>query len=119
MRLKIMIRLDETQIDSLENVKDRKELCEKIYSYLFTNQESFKAYPVDYTLLKPKIYASFDLLVSLLLTDNEVISQLIVWDTIIRKDMLQDEEVQKFIYGSNIRAKDLLSVLEYDELRSH
>lgn len=114
-----MIKLDQTQIDSLENVKDRKEICEKIYSYLFANKDSFKEYLVDYTFLKAKIYSSFDLLISLLLTDNEVISQLIVWDVIIRKDILHDKKTQKFIYSSNTRAKDLLAVLEFYELRSN
>ncbi|OTG88412.1 hypothetical protein B9T31_02050 [Acinetobacter sp. ANC 4558] len=114
-----MMKLDQTQIDSLESVKDRKELCEKIYSYILANKESFKEYRVDYAYLNSEIYSSFDLLISLLLTDNEVISQLIVWDVIIRKDILQDKEIQKLIYGSNIRAKDLLAVLEFNELRDN
>lgn len=80
-----MIKLDKNQIDSLEKVQDKEELCEKIYSYLIDNKESFKEYQINYDQLKPEIYASFDLLVSLLLTDNEVISQLIVWNTIIKK----------------------------------
>lgn len=114
-----MIKLDNNQIDSLERVKDREELCEKIYNYLLDHQSSFKEYQVHYEQLKPEIYASFDLLISLLLTDNEVISQLIVWNTIMRKDVLQDPHVQKFIYGSNIRGKDLLSSLEFYELRGN
>lgn len=114
-----MIKLDNNQIDSLERVKDRAELCEKIYNYLLDHQASFKEYQVNYEQLKPEIYASFDLLISLLLTDNEVISQLIVWNTIMRKDVLQDPHVQKFIYASNIRGKDLLSSLEFYELRGN
>lgn len=80
-----MIKLDKNQIDSLEKVQDREELCEKIYLYLVDKKESFKAYSVNYEQLKSKIYKSFDLLVSLLITDNEVISQLIVWNTIMKK----------------------------------
>lgn len=114
-----MIKLDKNQIDSLEKVKDREELCEKIYLYLVNNKESFKAYSVNYDQLKPEIYKSFDLLVSLLLTDNEVITQLIVWNTIMKKDVLQDTGIQNFIYGSNLRGKDLLSTLEYYELRDY
>lgn len=112
-----MIKLDKNQIDSLEKVHDRKDLCEKIYKYLVENKDSFKAYPVDYDELKPEIYKSFDLLVSLLLTDNEVICQLIVWNTIMRKGVLNDPGIQSFIKGSNARGKDLLATLEYYELR--
>lgn len=114
-----MIKLDKNQIDSLEKVKDREELCEKIYQYLVDKKESFRAYPVNYEQLKPEIYKSFDLLVSLLLTDNEVISQLIVWNTIMRKGVLEDPKMQDFLYGSNIRGKDLLSTLEFYELRDN
>jgi len=114
-----MIKLDKNQIDSLEKVQDKEELCEKIYSYLIDNKESFKEYQINYDQLKPEIYASFDLLVSLLLTDNEVISQLIVWNTIIKKGVLHNNGTQKFIYGSNLRGKDLLSTLEFYELRSN
>lgn len=112
-----MIKLDRNQIESLEKVQDRQDLCEKIYSYLLEHKTSFSAYQVNYEQLKTDIYASFDLLVSLLLTDNEVISQLIVWNTIIRKDVLKDPKIQDFIYGSNARGKDLLSTLEYYELK--
>ncbi|HCA5286827.1 hypothetical protein OHV99_18145 [Acinetobacter baumannii] len=112
-----MIKLDKNQIDSLEKVKDREELCEKIYQYLVEKKDSFKAYQVNYDQLKPEIYKSFDLLVSLLLTDNEVICQLIVWNTIMRKDVLNDSGIQAFIKGSNLRGKDLLATLEYYELR--
>lgn len=112
-----MLKLNKNQIDSLEKVKNREELCEKIYNYLLDNKQSFLEYQVNYEKLKPAIYESFDLLISLLLTDNEVISQFIVWNTIIRKDLLQDLDVQKFIYGSNLRGKDLLSTLEFHELR--
>ncbi|WP_111886110.1 hypothetical protein [Acinetobacter sp. CFCC 11171] len=111
-----MLKLNKNQIDSLEKVKNREELCEKIYNYLLDNKQSFLEYQINYNLLKQEIYASFDLLISLLLTDNEVISQLIVWNTIIRKNLLQDLDVQKFIYGSNLRGKDLLSTLEFHEL---
>jgi hypothetical protein len=114
-----MIKLDKNQIDSLEKVKDREELCEKIYQYLVAKKDSFRAYSVNYDQLKPEIYKSFDLLVSLLLTDNEVISQLIVWNTIMKKDVLQDTGIQSFIYGSNARGKDLLSTLEFYELKGN
>ncbi|EPJ3660166.1 hypothetical protein [Acinetobacter baumannii] len=114
-----MIKLDKNQIDSLEKVQDREELCEKIYLYLVDKKESFKAYSVNYEKLKSKIYKSFDLLVSLLITDNEVISQLIVWNTIMKKDVLQNTGIQNFIYGSNLRGKDLLSTLEFYELRDN
>ena len=80
-----MLKLNKNQIDSLEKVKDREDLCEKIYNYTLDNKESFLEYQVNYSLLKQEIYTSFDLLISLLLTDNEVISQLIVWNTILRK----------------------------------
>lgn len=112
-----MLKLNKNQIDSLEKVKNSEELCEKNYNYLLDNKHSFLEYQVNYEKLKLAIYESFDLLISLLLTDNEVISQLIVWNTIIRKDLLQDLDVQKFIYGSNLRGKDLLSTLEFHELR--
>ncbi|MEJ7938226.1 hypothetical protein WKH77_10575 [Acinetobacter baumannii] len=112
-----MIKLDKNQIDSLEKVKDREELCEKIYLYLLDNKDSFKAYSVNYEQLKPEIYKSFDLLVSLLITDNEVISQLIVWNTIMRKNILDDSGFQSFIKGSNARGKDLIATLEFYELR--
>lgn len=114
-----MIKLDKNQIDSLEKVKDREELCEKIYQYLVEKKDSFKAYQVNYDQLKPEIYQSFDLLVSLLLTDNEVICQLIVWNTIMRKGVLNDPGIQNFIYGSNARGKDLLSTLEFYELKGN
>lgn len=114
-----MIKLDKNQIDSLEKVKDREELCEKIYQYLVDKKDSFRAYPVNYEQLKPEIYKSFDLLVSLLLTDNEVICQLIVWNTIMRKGVLEDPRMQDFLYGSNIRGKDLLSALEFYELKDN
>ncbi|MFW1918146.1 hypothetical protein [Acinetobacter baumannii] len=114
-----MIKLDKNQIDSLEKVQDREELCEKIYLYLVDKKESFKAYSVNYEQLKSKIYKSFDLLVSLLITDNEVISQLIVWNTIMKKEVLQNTGIQNFIYGSNLRGKDLLSTLEFYELRDN
>lgn len=113
-----MLKLDQKQIESLENVLDREELCEKIHTYVLNNKEAFREYPINYSELETSIYASFDLLVSLLLTDNEVISQLIVWDNILKKDILQNSEIQQFINGSNLRAKDLLSVLEFDELRN-
>lgn len=112
-----MIKLDKNQIDSLEKVKDREELCEKIYQYLVDKKDSFRAYQVNFDQLKPEIYKSFDLLVSLLLTDNEVICQLIVWNTIMRKGVLNDPGIQSFIKGSNARGKDLLATLEYYELR--
>ncbi|CAI3125765.1 hypothetical protein MWMV18_MWMV18_00584 [Acinetobacter calcoaceticus] len=112
-----MIKLDKNQIDSLEKVKDREELCEKIYQYLVDKKESFRAYPVNYEQLKPEIYKSFDLLVSLLLTDNEVICQLIVWNTIMRKGVLDDPGIQNFVKGSNARGKDLIAAFEYYELR--
>lgn len=113
-----MLKLDQKQLESLENVRDREELCEKIYIYILENKEAFREYPINYSELKTGIYVSFDLLVSLLLTDNEVISQLIVWDNILKKDILQNAEIQQFINGSNLRAKDLLSVLEFNELRN-
>ncbi|MDW3026356.1 hypothetical protein R5H28_07490 [Acinetobacter baumannii] len=112
-----MIKLDKNQIDSLEKVHDRQDLCEKIYQYLIEKKDSFKAYPVDYDHLKPEIYKSFDLLVSLLLTDNEVICQLIVWNTIMRKGVLNDPGIQDFVKGSNARGKDLIAAFEYYELR--
>ncbi|XZY04319.1 hypothetical protein ACT4XO_00615 [Acinetobacter baumannii] len=112
-----MIKLDKNQIDSLEKVHDRKDLCEKIYQYLVDKKESFKAYPVNYDELKPEIYKSFDLLVSLLLTDNEVICQLIVWNTVMRKGVLNDKGIQDFVKGSNARGKDLIAAFEYYELR--
>ncbi|HHP7908436.1 hypothetical protein [Acinetobacter baumannii] len=112
-----MIKLDKNQIDSLEKVKDREELCEKIYQYLVDKKESFRAYPVNYEQLKPEIYKSFDLLISLLLTDNEVICQLIVWNTIMRKGVLDDPGIQNFVKGSNARGKDLIAAFEYYELR--
>jgi hypothetical protein len=112
-----MIKLNQNQIESLEKVQDRTDLCEKIYSYLLEHKASFNTYQVNYEQLKADIYASFDLLVSLLLTDNEVISQLIVWNTIMRKDVLKDPKIQDFLYGSNARGKDLLSTLEYYELK--
>ncbi|WP_375037914.1 hypothetical protein [Acinetobacter sp. RW6] len=114
-----MIKLDKNQIDSLEKVKDREELCEKIYQYLVDKKDSFRAYSVNYDQLKPEIYKSFDLLISLLLTDNEVICQLIVWNTIMRKGVLEDPQMQDFLYGSNIHGKDLLSVLKFYELRDN
>ncbi|MGR2824127.1 hypothetical protein FY048_01080 [Acinetobacter sp. 1124_18A] len=114
-----MIKLNKNQIDSLEKVKDREELCEKIYQHLVEKKASFKAYQVNYDQLKPEIYKTFDLLVSLLLTDNEVISQLIVWNTIMKKDVLQDPSIQSFIKGSNVRGKDLLSTLEFYELKGN
>ena len=114
-----MLKLNKNQIDSLEKVKDREDLCEKIYNYTLDNKESFLEYQVNYSLLKQEIYTSFDLLISLLLTDKEVISQLIVWNTILKKDLLQDQDIQKFIYGSNLRGKDLLSTLEFHELREN
>ncbi|QBQ17122.1 hypothetical protein [Acinetobacter haemolyticus] len=113
------LKLDQKQVDSLENVRDREELCEKIYAYILANKDAFKEYPIDYSELKMNIYTSFDLLISLLLTDNETISQLIVWDVILRKDVLKSQDVQQFINGSNLRAKDLLSVLEFNELRDN
>lgn len=112
-----MIKLDKNQIDSLEKVKNREELCEKIYQYLLDNKESFRAYSVNYEQLKPEIYKSFDLLISLLLTDNEVICQLIVWNTIMRKGVLDDPGIQNFVKGSNARGKDLIAAFEYYELR--
>ncbi|UGQ27243.1 hypothetical protein [Acinetobacter calcoaceticus] len=112
-----MIKLDKNQIDSLEKVKDREELCEKIYQYLVDKKESFRAYSVNYDQLKPEIYKSFDLLISLLLTDNEVICQLIVWNTIMRKGVLNDPSIQNFVKGSNARGKDLIAAFEYYELR--
>lgn len=114
-----MIKFNKNQIESLENVKNREELCEKIYAYILSHKDSFKEYQVDYEHLKLNIYASFDLLISQLLTDNEVISQLIVWNTILRKGILLDNDVQQFIYGSNLKARDLLSTLEFHELREH
>ncbi|WP_336040708.1 hypothetical protein [Acinetobacter calcoaceticus] len=114
-----MIKLDKNQIDSLEKVQDRQVICEKIYQYLVEKKDSFKVYQVNYDQLKPEIYKTFDLLVSLLLTDNEVISQLIVWNTIMKKDVLQDPGIQSFIYGSNARGKDLLSTLEFYELKGN
>ncbi|MCR6569681.1 hypothetical protein [Acinetobacter baumannii] len=114
-----MIKLNKNQIDSLEKVHDRQDLCEKIYQYLVENKDSFKAYPVNYDQLKPEIYKSFDLLVSLLLTDNEVICQLIVWNTIMRKGVLNDPGIQHFVKGSNARGKDLLAAFEYYELRDN
>ncbi|HEC0039567.1 hypothetical protein [Acinetobacter baumannii] len=114
-----MIKLDPKQIESLEKVQDRQDLCEKIYSYLVEHKTSFSAYQVNYEQLKADIYASFDLLVSLLLTDNEVISQLIVWNTIMRKGVLNDKGIQDFVKGSNARGKDLLATFEYYELRDN
>lgn len=35
----------------------------------------------------------------------------------MRKDVLEDPGIQEFIYSSNIRGKDLLSSLEFYELR--
>lgn len=114
-----MIKLDKNQIDSLEKVKDREELCEKIYQYLVDKKDSFRAYSVNYDQLKPEIYKSFDLLVSLLLTDNEVISQLIVWNTVMRKGVLNDPGIQDFIRASNARGKDLVATFEFYELRGN
>ncbi|EXB85297.1 hypothetical protein APC04_03860 [Acinetobacter baumannii] len=112
-----MIKLDPKQIESLEKVQDRQDLCEKIYSYLVEHKPSFSTYQVNYYQLKTDIYASFDLLVSLLLTDNEVICQLIVWNTIMRKGVLEDPDIQNFVKGSNARGKDLIAAFEYYELR--
>lgn len=111
-----MLKLEQIQIDSFEKVTDRSELCEKIYHYIQNNNESFKEYQIDFNQLKPNVYKSYDLLISLLLTDNDVISQLIVWNTILKKDVLLSTDIQAFIYKSNVRAKDLLSVLEYSEI---
>jgi hypothetical protein len=82
-----------------------------------SHKDSFKEYQIDFEHLEVDVYTSFDLLISLLLTDNEVISQLIVWNTILGKGILFDKDVQQFIYGSNLKAKDLLSTLEFHELR--
>lgn len=43
-----MLKLNKNQIDSLEKVKDREDLCEKIYNYTLDNKESFLEYQVNY-----------------------------------------------------------------------
>ena len=37
-----MIKFNKNQIESLENVKNREELCEKIYAYILSHKDSFK-----------------------------------------------------------------------------
>lgn len=50
--VKIMFKLNNLQINSLENVKDRNELCEKIFNYIINNPNSF----IEYNQLKNDIY---------------------------------------------------------------
>lgn len=36
-----MLKLNKNQIDNLEKVKDRRDLCEKIYNYTLDNKRIF------------------------------------------------------------------------------
>lgn len=111
-----MVKLENDQIESLEDVMDKEILCRKIYDYIIANKEAFKEYPVNYDSLYSEIQKSFDVLVGILITDNVVIAELVIWNTIIRKDIIFNDEIQKNMYASNLKAKDLLSVLEYSEV---
>lgn len=108
------MKLNQNQIFSLESVKDREELCESIYNEIIENPLLLSHYGNDTTNLKTDIYNSFDLLIKQLITDNSVIIQLIIWNVILKKNILFNRDIQKFIFASNLKAKDLLSVLEYE-----
>ncbi len=113
MRSTIM-KLNQNQILSLESLKDRDEICESIYNEILENSLLLSIYDHEIQHLKTEIYNSFDLLVTQLITDNGVMIELIIWNVILRKKFLFDENIQKFIFASNVKAKDLLSVLEYE-----
>ncbi len=113
MRSTIM-KLNQNQILSLESLKDRDEICESIYNEILENSLLLSIYDHEIQHLKTEIYNSFDLLVTQLITDNGVMIELIIWNVILRKNFLFDENIQKFIFASNVKAKDLLSVLEYE-----
>ncbi len=113
MRSTIM-KLNQNQILSLESLKDRDEICESIYNEILKNSLLLSIYDHEIQHLKTEIYNSFDLLVTQLITDNGVMIELIIWNVILRKNFLFDENIQKFIFASNVKAKDLLSVLEYE-----
>lgn len=108
------MKLNQNQILSLESLKDRDEICESIYNEILENSLLLSIYDHEIQHLKVEIYNSFDLLVTQLITDNGVIIELIIWNVILRKNFLFDENIQKFIFASNVKAKDLLSVLEYE-----
>lgn len=108
------MKLNENQIISLEEVKDRDDICENIYEEIIGNDLLQNNYYGSTENLKLDIYKSFDLLITQLITDNSVIIQLIIWNVILRKNILLDENIQKFTFSSNTKAKDLLSVLEYE-----
>ena len=108
------MKLNQNQILSLESLKDRDEICESIYNEILENSLLLSIYDHEIQHLKVEIYNSFDLLVTQLITDNGVIIGLIIWNVILRKNFLFDENIQKFIFASNVKAKDLLSVLEYE-----
>lgn len=113
MRSTIM-KLNQNQILSLESLKDRDEICESIYNEILENSLLLSIYDHEIQHLKTEIYNSFDLLVTQLITDNGVMIELIIWNVILKKNFLFDENIQKFIFASNVKAKDLLSVLEYE-----
>ncbi len=108
------MKLNQNQILSLESLKDRDEICESIYNEILENSLLLSIYDHEIQHLKTEIYNSFDLLVTQLITDNGVMIELIIWNVILRKNFLFDENIQKFIFASNVKAKDLLSVLEYE-----
>ncbi len=113
MRSTIM-KLNQNQILSLESLKDRDEICESIYNEILENSLLLSIYDHEIQHLKTEVYNSFDLLVTQLITDNGVMIELIIWNVILKKNFLFDENIQKFIFASNVKAKDLLSVLEYE-----
>lgn len=108
------MKLNQNQILSLESLKDRDEICESIYNEILENSLLLSIYDHEIQHLKTEIYNGFDLLVTQLITDNGVMIELIIWNVILRKNFLFDENIQKFIFASNVKAKDLLSVLEYE-----
>lgn len=102
------LKLDSQQISCLENIVNKRNFTQMVYDFII------KEYQLDekeIIKLKNNIDKSFDLLIKLKISDQNLIFELILWNTIIKEKILEDIEIQNFIYSSNLRCKDLLSVL--------